>query len=604
MSTISRIESHDLCLGDVYKDFYLVPDFQREYVWETEHVEKLLADVVDALYDYDNRPVADAEYFIGSVVVCRDHSGCFRLIDGQQRVTTIYVTLCAMRDALVAAGVPPSDTLKSHIQAAQMDPITGEDAAQYRVMLQYEDSKGVLERIAEGGNNIDDIHESTASVTNLLNAYRIGRQFISATFEDDPARIKAFHAALTARVKLIRIKTPDLADALKVFETINDRGVGLDAMDLLKNLLFISTPPEEYPKLKERWKGITDTLHSRREKALRFLRYYIMAHHDIDSRRGIREDKVYSWFSKNTIQCGIDSRPLEFVDGLVECAQVWANFVDGKDPQGKPNVYLQNISALSGVARQHFVLLLAGRHLPSELFSTLARYIEDLFFCYVISREATKTFERNFARWAADLRAVSDEEGLDAFLAQHFKPEMQRLSPAFGFAFRELNVDRIQKYRMRYILAKLTQHVETQAWGNPTHQRLDQYLDSSVHIEHILPQNPRQDVYEAFDRREEYEDWMARFGNLTLLEKPINESVSNGSFEQKVPGYRESRFLLTQSIASKPQVGKDTKVNRAVENLIQFDHWDSKTIERRQCPSLTMTRRGNDASQEAHKETR
>jgi len=82
-SVVPRIESDDLSLADLFKDFYVVPDFQREYVWEPEHVEKLLQDVYDEFYDEQSRLTEGAEYFVGSVVACSDRAGAYQLIDGQ-----------------------------------------------------------------------------------------------------------------------------------------------------------------------------------------------------------------------------------------------------------------------------------------------------------------------------------------------------------------------------------------------------------------------------------------------------------------------------------------------------------------------------------------
>ena len=82
-----------------------MPDFQREYVWETEHVEKLLQDVQDEFYDEDNRLTPDREYFIGSIVACKDTAGVYQLIDGQQRMTTIFLVVCAIRGQLAELGV-------------------------------------------------------------------------------------------------------------------------------------------------------------------------------------------------------------------------------------------------------------------------------------------------------------------------------------------------------------------------------------------------------------------------------------------------------------------------------------------------------------------
>lgn len=577
-----KIESQDLSVGALFKDFYSVPDFQREYVWQREEVEKMLQDLYDEFYDEDGHVLPGSEYFLGSIVSCKSDDGTFQLIDGQQRMTTIYVILCAIRDLLTKASAPPSKVLDSQIADAATDPRTYEEIYRYRVTLQYEDSEGILDTIASRTETPSTTATSTASVRNIVSAYQDICEFLGTNLDTDPKRLREFHGVLTTRVKLIRIITPTIANALKVFETINDRGVGLNAMDLLKNLLFMRTASKEYPKLKDRWKTLVDTLDACREKPLRFLRYYIMAHHEIDYHRGLREDEIYDWFVKHATECGIEINPLGFLEDLIECAHAHASFLASKDAQGHENRYLRNLSFLGGALRQQYVLLLAGRALPPELFDKLCRAIENLFFCYIITREPTKTFERNFARWSSDLRGVKDEKELDAFIEQYLVQDMATRAERFGFAFRELSQDRIQQYRIRYILAKLTQYIEEKAWGNPAYGRLEHYITKKVEIEHILPTRPRPDVRAAFDKADEYSLHVGRLGNLTLLEKTINGSVSNGSFTDKAPGYKQSSFLLTKSLVESPRVGVDTQLNRAVEQLVQFDKWDSTGIQTRQ----------------------
>jgi len=94
---MSTIESQDLKLVDVFRDFYTVPNYQREYVWTEEEVEQLLGDIRSEHVDG-----ANSEYFIGSIVVCPGMGERFDLIDGQQRMTTLFVTICALRDRLEA----------------------------------------------------------------------------------------------------------------------------------------------------------------------------------------------------------------------------------------------------------------------------------------------------------------------------------------------------------------------------------------------------------------------------------------------------------------------------------------------------------------------
>ncbi len=576
-----KIESKDLSIEDLYKDFYTVPDFQREFVWEREQVEKLLQDVLDEFFDEDGRLIKGPEYFLGSIVVCRDDDGMLSLIDGQQRMTTIFLILCAIRDLLIEAGETPSDTLKRQIAASSINDV-GDEVFRHRLDLQYEDSKGVLKKVVEDPAGLDEVTDTTKSVVRIRSTYHDIIEFLRVNNDSSAKKLKLFYATFTKRVKLIRIITPSLTNALKVFETVNDRGVGLNAMDLLKNLLFIKTSPDDYPLLKQRWKELIDILDDCREKPLRFLRYYIMAHFDLDTKKPLREDDIYDWFTKNTKMVGLNDRPLDFVRTLIDCAGAWSNFLGAKDVLGSPNPYLKNLTLLSGAARQHFILLLAGRNLSPGLFSKLCRAIENLFFCYIITREPTKTFERNFSVWASDLRTAIDEVSLDAFIQQRFTSDLENRRANFDFAFKELRQSRIQQYRMRYILAKQTQYIEQQAWKNPAHESLDQYIAKTVEVEHILPQKPNQEVRDTFDQKEQYDDYVELLGNLTLLEKTINASVSNDLYSEKLPGYRQSSYLLTKSLAEKPQVGVNTQLNRAVEHLISFDVWDSESIERRQ----------------------
>ncbi len=576
-----KIESQDLSIESLYKDFYTVPDFQREYVWQREQVEKLLQDVHDEFYDEEGQLIKGPDYFLGSIVVCKGDDDTFQLIDGQQRMTTIYLVFCSIRDLLIEMNEAPNDTLKAQIASAATDD-DGEEIFRHRLVLQYEDSKGILEQIVKKPGQLDDISDKTTSVERIRAAHQDIKEFLRVNCDTSPKRLRRFYAAFTKRVKLIRIKTPSLTNALKVFETINDRGIGLNAMDLLKNLLFMKIPSSDYPKLKERWKRLIDTLDSCGEKPLRFLRYYIMSHFELDSKKPLREDDIYDWFVKNTTETGLADNPLDFLKVLVECAKAWSNFSAAKDVQGTVNSYLKNLRLLSGAARQHYILLLAGRHLSPYLFSKLCRSIENFFFCYTIAREPTKVFERNFAQWSKDLRESQNEEDLDLFLEQRFVSDMTRLSPTFDFAFKELKRSRIQKYRMRYILAKLTQYIEQQAWNNPAHESLEQYIAPTVDIEHILPQNPTTQVRDAFDKKEQYEEYVEKLGNLTLLEKTINTSVSNEAYDKKLPGYRQSAFLLTKSLVEKPQVGVNTSLNRAVRDLQAFNEWNSQSIVSRQ----------------------
>lgn len=577
-----KIESADLTIAKLLQDFYVVPDFQREYVWQSEHVERLLEDVSDEFFDSNLNIIPSTEYFIGSIVVCPEQTDTFQLIDGQQRLTTIFLTLCAIRDCLEEAGTTAPNSLKNQISYERMDPSTFEPLFDYRLILQYEDSHDALQRIADKVSSIDELPTPTASTRNMVEAYKAIRVFLEADFNNDPIRVHQFFGALTQRVKLIRIVTPNIAHALKVFETINDRGVGLNAMDLLKNLLFMKTTEMDYGTLKDRWKTLTDILNACNEKPLRFLRYYVLSQYDVDASSRLREDEVYQWFVEHSNEVGIDDTPIKFVDQLISRARAYACFVDARNAQGDPNRYLRNLQAVSGTARQHFILLLAGQYLAPDDFEELCRHIENLFFTFIITREQTNTLERIFARSASALRVVRTRDQLRHFIATYLLPEIASRARGVEFAFEGLSTKRIQQYRVRYILAKLTQYVQQQAWSNQTDDNLGVFLDSSIQIEHVLPQRPASGVRDEFDRPDEYDVYVTKLGNLTLLERTINASVSNAAYHHKRAGYAQSGLLLTKSLAEIPHFGTDTQLNRAVKDLIQFEDWDSESIDLRQ----------------------
>jgi uncharacterized protein with ParB-like and HNH nuclease domain len=574
------IRSEDCTLARVFQDFYVVPDYQREYVWQDKQVNQLLEDILEEFEGGDGEP---PDYFIGTILVCQNVSGGgeLELIDGQQRITTVYVILCAIRDYLKEIA-PQSEirTLKDQIAATDIDA-TGHDRFRYRVVLQYPDGHGVLASIASPSEKVEEDLESTASVMNLIGAYGNARQFLRTNFGKDEERLRKFYAYLTKRVKLIRVNTENLAHALKVFETINDRGIGLNSMDLLKNLMFMQASKDQFQSLKNQWKQLVDTLHRAGEKPLRFLRYFVMSRYK--TTRVLREDEIYSWFVENKSLCGYSEEPLEYVALLLENARAYVNFASGKDKAGNINRYLDNVSYLSGQARQHLILLLAGQDLPSESFTELCRQIENLFFCYVITREPTREFERNFAAWANDLRQIRERKDLDAFIRNRIGPAIRERAGRFEYAFGELSEESIQRYRMLYILAKLSQHIDERAYGSAAGMAgLSYYINRDIHVEHILPQKPTEAVLAAFDRPDEYHDWKIRLGNLTLLEKSINTSVGNHLFHEKQKAYSQSKILLSKSLAGKPRVGANTAIDQAVSDLPEFLRWDSEAILKRQ----------------------
>jgi len=583
MSTQS-IQSQDIKISEVFQGFYSVPDYQREYVWQSEQVEQLLTDIYGELNGAD--PEKAPEYFIGSIVVCPGKDGVFDLIDGQQRMTTLFLTLCAIRDRFEVLDDKAPGALAPQIATTSSDA-HGRDVFRYRLDLQYEDSGNVLVGIADKKEDPAD-GQKTRSIANILNAYSSVTAFLTQQFGDNTDALRVFYGYFINKVKLIRIQTEDVAKALKIFETINDRGVGLDSMDLLKNLLFMESDQDEFEVLKKVWKELQDTIFDAGEKPLRFLRYFIFSRYSVEA---LREDEIYGWFSKNKKLCGYAEDSPKFAKELLAAAKAYGLFLKGCDPSGKQRPELQSLQFLGGsAARQHLILLLAGRHLPDVLFSQLVREVENLFFIYVASRENTRDFERNFARWAPELKKAKTEEELQLFLRQRIEPSKAALSGRFDDAFKRMTSEELQVYRLRYILAKLNQHVEVSAYGETEGTRwLKNYVASEFQIEHIQPQKPCQEALDEFGKATD-PAIINRLGNLVLVEKPINASLGNKPYSKKRLVYPQSKLLLVHAISERPKIGANTSIDRAVRELEPFAVWNEEAVISRQAKLGSMAR--------------
>lgn len=582
-----KIDPQDKSLKALFQDFYQVPDYQREYVWgETdakgeggEEVDQFLNDIYN---EYQNATKDDApEYFIGTLVVCKENNDIFDLIDGQQQITTTYITLCAIRDALKGVGANIPTMLPDQIASASID-WHGVTKHQLRLNLQYDDSGGVLEKYARG--EIDKVlRDGTRSIRNIWNAYDTAREFLRTALRNDPNEIIRFYGYLTNKVKVIRIETPTVAMALKIFETINDRGVGLDAMDLLKNLLFMHAKGDEFGKLKAIWKNLTDAIYRAGEKPLRFLRYYLLAAYNLDG--SLREDAIYDWFQKNASLTRHEAEPLTFAGRLLELAQAYANFAKGLNSRGEAEAGLQNTQLLGGKSvKQHFILLLAGRSLPPAHFTRLADEIEKTMFVWLIARTPGKDYERKIIQAAHQLRDVADE-GVDPFIAKFLAVERAALSKTFQHEMLVLKSDDLRQFRLRYLLGKLTQYVDLQAYGpSESRLRLADYTAGGNDIEHILADKAHPDTIAEFGAGGDDQSLIESLGNLLLIEKSINRSISNGRYSGKITAYAQSKFLLTrcQATTAAHEIGTADKITKTVQLLQSWPTWSKSAIELRQ----------------------
>lgn len=593
---MAKIENHKHSIEEAFREcFYIIPDYQREYVWTEKEVSQLLVDINDEIDSLSNR-----EYFIGTILVSpTQEKNHYEVIDGQQRLTTFFLILCALKKLF--EGEKQHQTISGLILTRYTNN-DGDIKTSLKLDPRYENSGEVMNKIVD----VNDTPEITrnaikaagikvfGSLENLLNAYDTIYRFLLANYEDRTL-LKKYWGFLANNVVFIQIST-DVSSALKIFETINERGIGLNPMDLLKNLLFTHVNTPDFNKLKDEWKKITKPLEQEKEKPLRFLRYFLMANYKIENDRSdaiVREDEIYDWFinKKNAALCDYEDKPFEFVRKIIRNVENYSTFSRGNGNDGRDNPGMSDLKRLCGGGFSlHYVLLLAATNLPKPLFDHFVRQMESFLFFYIFTKTSTKELERNFSAWADELRAIcevdenrSQRKKLNEFLKNRFRNSMYSKEGELIDDLRRYNLNSMQQYRTRYLLAKLTQHVDMAYKGIRSVGSLDDYM--SLEIEHILPNNPKDELRKDFltkNKGKDYDEYKIKLGNLTLLEKPINIVAGNNFFVKKCAEYKKCKYYLTSSIAELQTVGKNSSINRINSKLQSFKDWTATSIDKRQ----------------------
>lgn len=599
---MARIENHKYSIEEAFREcFYIVPDYQREYVWTDKEVHQLLEDVGEQIDAGTTR-----EYFIGTILVSpTDQKGHYEVIDGQQRLTTFFLLLCALKNLF--QGESQRQTISNLISSSYTDS-EGETQTTLKLEPRYENAGDVMAKLVELDADPQAVRAgiqaagipSFGSLENLVNAYTTLYLYLKDNY-DDIAKLKKYWGYLANNVVFIQIST-DVSSALKIFETINERGVGLNPMDLLKNLLFTQVKQAQFTQLKDEWKKITKPLEKEKEKPLRFLRYFLMANYVIKNERGdavVREDEIYDWFvaKDNAALCDYANKPFEFVRKVIRNVEHYLAFANGLGNDGKPSLAMDSLKRLAGGAFSlHYVLLLAAANFPKPLFDHFVAQLESFLFYYIFTKTPTKDLERSFSQWADELRAIAETTDpmkqkvqLNAFVADRFEKNMAGKSQELADALKRFTLYSMQQYRTRYLLARLTQHVEMAFSGLKVPGSLEPF--TNLEIEHILPNKPEGDLRAKWATENPgmvYDDYKNRLGNLTLLEKPINIVAGNDFYTAKQAEYNKSGNYLTRSLVALTDVGQNTSISRINAKLEAFPAWNAATIEKRHAMLIAL----------------
>jgi len=190
---MARIENHKYSIQQAFKEcFYIVPDYQREYVWTDKEVHQLLEDIGEQIDAGTTR-----EYFIGTILVSpTDQSDHYEVIDGQQRLTTFFLLLCAMKELF--KGEPQRQTISTLISTSY-DDSSGETRTSLKLEPRYENACEVMTKLVELDADPQVVRTgiqaagipSFGSLENLVNAYSTLYRYLKDNY-DDAAKLKKY----------------------------------------------------------------------------------------------------------------------------------------------------------------------------------------------------------------------------------------------------------------------------------------------------------------------------------------------------------------------------------------------------------------------------
>lgn len=140
---MTRIVDHKYTIEEAFREgFYIVPDYQREYVWTDKEIQQLLDDINDEIDAGSSH-----EYFIGTILVSpTDEKSRHEVIDGQQRLTTLFLLLCALRNRF--QNEPQEQTINSLISTSYTTK-QGDTATSLKLEPRYENAGEVMNKIVE-----------------------------------------------------------------------------------------------------------------------------------------------------------------------------------------------------------------------------------------------------------------------------------------------------------------------------------------------------------------------------------------------------------------------------------------------------------------------
>jgi len=583
---------------------YTVPLFQRPYVWAQKTQWEPLWTDVSRLADAARAGVNPPPHFLGSIVLEKVATQSYPerrdVIDGQQRLTTLQLLLKAAHDCFSVIGeqqraLQLASMLRNHAigaveeeQTFKVLPTNVDREAYRRVMLAASPS----DLIGVAGLLPDAYRYFHGQLSEWLAAH--------APSPGGQAR-DALFVTLNQRLKCVVLDLDQTDEAQVIFETLNARGTPLLPADLVKNWLLreverrglhgnieqlYASTWHEFDKDHAYWRREAGRGHAARARIDTYLANYLTLH----LRHSVPATYLYGEFldlqaredaGPGTDGSGSAVNPVARLQDLRKHAVGFRRADEATEP-GRVGVFLRRLKALDVVSLTPFFLWLFAR--PGTDDSDAAAVAEALE-SFLVRRMVCDLDTRGYTTFFVDLLAAASQTP-DTVPAAPAVRQFLSKSQAEGARWpedaeftkgwmAEPLYKRLTRPRLRMMLLALEARLHSQFSETFT------LADDKLQIEHVMPQSwenhwplpDDQDAGHAQDRRNAL---LHTIGNLTLVTKKLNPSLSNAPW-----------------IAASPE-GKSKRAGLHGHSMLRLNHelvhshedgWDEDRIEAR---SLTL----------------
>ncbi len=255
---------------------FLIPEYQRPYAWGYDQIETLFEDLWDfATSDaggFDNK----GTYFLGSIVSFENENGEQEIIDGQQRITSLFLLLRAIYTYLQNMKEKPKAALNfiNQIEPAiwETDKETGDvfySKILIKSLVMSDEGNEELRKILETGIANPDAKD------NYSKNYNRFLVLLKNKAQENPLQIYSFFYAILNQAILFPIKAYSQDDALKIFSTLNDRGLPLSDSDIFKATIYNSLNSEQKKSFINKWKELEESAEYIGESTQQLFYYYM-----------------------------------------------------------------------------------------------------------------------------------------------------------------------------------------------------------------------------------------------------------------------------------------------------------------------------------------